>query len=441
MGTQTTEAPVRVSRVPESAIRGIPERKPPLPRALSVVLLLVVVGACIGVVRLLRRPSDHRNGARVATVVRSDFVTTLRVNGTVEAVQSFTIAAPRLSGPGMGTLIVTKLVKSGASVRKGDLLVALDPQAQEKNALDRQAEYNDLVQQIAKAKADDAAALATDCTSLAAAEHAIESALLDMRKNEILSQIDAEKNQQTLEEARARHKQLKETFDLKRRAAQAQIRVLEIQRDRAFNAMRYARKNTERLSIRSPIDGVVVLNSIWKGGQMGETQEGDEVRPGNPILQVVNSAAMQIRSRVNQADINQLREGQPVRIALDAYPGLVLSGRLENIASVGKTSSLNEKVRSYIVLFSIHGADPRLMPDLSAGVDVELQRLPNVLVVPRDALVQDGQEYIVQADSGSGYSRRSVKIQQLGDVDAVVASGIAEGTHLLRNPGGTGGQP
>jgi multidrug efflux pump subunit AcrA (membrane-fusion protein) len=215
---------------------------------------------------------------------------------------------------------------------------------------------------------------------------------------------------------------------------------LEIQRDRASNAMRYARKNTQRFSIRSPIDGVVVLNSVWKGGQMGETQEGDEVRPGNPILQVVNSAAMQVRSRVNQADINQLREGLPVRIGLDAYPGLSFNGRLEAIASVGKTSSLNEKVRSYIVLFTIRGADPRLMPDLSASVDVELHRLPNVLVVPRDALVQDGQEYIVWADSAKGYSRRSVKIQQLGDVD-VVTSDLAEGVHLLRNPGRSGGQP
>ena len=41
--------------------------------------------------------------------------------------------------------------------------------------------------------------------------------------------------------------------------------------------MEYARKNTGRLEIHAPIDGVVVLTSMWKGGQFGEAQEGDEI--------------------------------------------------------------------------------------------------------------------------------------------------------------------
>src|SRR5579864_1429777 len=137
--------------------------------------------------------------------------------------------------------------------------------------------------------------------------------------------------------------------------------------------MEYARKNTGRLEIHAPIDGVVVLNSIWKGGQFGEVQEGDEVRAGVPFMQIVNPGAMQVRARVNQADVSLMKVGQRVQIGLDAYPDLTFGGRLDRIAAIGVSSSLSDRVRTFNVLFSIAGYDARLMPDLSASLDVELE--------------------------------------------------------------------
>src|SRR6267143_1544524 len=65
----------------------------------------------------------------------------------------------------------------------------------------------------------------------------------DFLRNVILSKIQAEENVEALDEAKARLKQLRETFDLKRKAEQADLRVLEIQRDRALNAMSHAQSN------------------------------------------------------------------------------------------------------------------------------------------------------------------------------------------------------
>ena len=49
---------------------------------------------------------------------------------TVEAVESTTVAAPRLSGPSSTSLVITRLVKAGTIVRPGDVLVEFDRQAQ-----------------------------------------------------------------------------------------------------------------------------------------------------------------------------------------------------------------------------------------------------------------------------------------------------------------------
>jgi multidrug efflux pump subunit AcrA (membrane-fusion protein) len=207
------------------------------------------------------------------------------------------------------------------------------------------------------------------------------------------------------------------------------VKSLEIQRDRARDAMEYARKNTARLEIHAPIDGIVVLNSIWKGGQMGEVQEGDEVRAGIPFMQIVNPGAMQVRSRVNQADVSRLRVGQPVRIGLDAYPDLSFNGKVDRIAAIGVTSGLNDKVRSFNVLFSIAGYDARLMPDLSASLDVELHRTPGTLTVPRDAIITSGDEHYLMVRDGAGFSRKPVQLGEQNDSEVAV-SGIDAGTQI-----------
>src|SRR5206468_7849569 len=96
------------------------------------------------------------NSTSLATVERRDFVHSLRLHGTVEATQSYSVLVPSLSGATMDTLIVTRLVPSGTTVKQGDLLVEFDRQAQMKNFLDKQAEYRDFEEQIKKKQAEQA---------------------------------------------------------------------------------------------------------------------------------------------------------------------------------------------------------------------------------------------------------------------------------------------
>ena len=371
---------------------------------------------------------------RTALVEQKDFVLGVRVHGIVEAVESHTIAAPRLSGQGLNTLIITRLVKNGSAVHQGDVLVEFDRQAQLKNVLDKEAEYKGLVAQISKKEAEQAAALAADETELKKAEDALKTAELEVKKNEIVSRIDAEKNLENLEQAKATFQQLSQTFALKRQAAKAELRILEIQRDRALTAMKWAQANTQKMLVRASMDGVAVINSMWKGGSMSDVQEGDEVRAGFPFMQVVNPARMHVRARVNQADIEQLRHGQSVHIGLDAYPELSFAGKIESIAAVAQTSAFSGKTRNLIVIFSINGTDPKLLPDLSAAVDIEVGREPNALVAPRDAVMAENGKKFVVAKNGGGYEKREVKLGPANDAEQVIVSGVEKGAVVLRNP-------
>jgi len=418
----------------------VPETAPEPPQKRRRLLIIAAVVVALAVIVVVARKSAGSRSAgsaqatRTALVEQKDFVSKVRVHGIVEAVESHTIAAPRLSGQGLNTLIITRLVKNGSAVHQGDVLVEFDRQAQLKNVLDKEAEYKGLVAQIAKKEAEQAAARAADETELKKAEDALKTAELEVKKNEIVSRIDAEKNMQDLEQARATFQQLTQTFDLKRLAAKAEKRILEIQRDRALTAMKWAQSNTEKMLVHASMDGVAVINSMWKGGSMSDVQEGDEVRAGFPFMQVVNPARMQIRAKVNQADIEELRQSQSVRIRLDAYPELDFGGRVESIAAVAQTSTFSGKARTVVVLFTINGTDPKLMPDLSASVDIEVERQPNALVAPRDTVMRENGKNFVMVKSGSGYDKREVKLGAANDAEQVIASGVQKGAELLRNP-------
>jgi multidrug efflux pump subunit AcrA (membrane-fusion protein) len=107
---------------------------------------------------------------------------------------------------------------------------------------------------------------------------------------------------------------------------------------------------------------------------MGEVQEGDQVRPGVPFMQVVNPATMQVRVLANQQDFPKLEVGQTAKVRMDAYPEMVFPAKLDQVAPIGESGDFSNKIRSFVVIVSIQGNDPKLMPDLSAAVDVDVAK-------------------------------------------------------------------
>jgi HlyD family secretion protein len=403
---------------------------------------LILTGALLVGLVFTSWPRGHNDGGAgpTATVERRDFVRTLRIHGVIEAIKFHAVAAPRLSGQGGTPMVITRLIPAGTRVQPGDLLAEFDRQVQTKNYLDREAEYRDRVEQIRKRKAEQTAASVGDARELKEAENAVEKAALDVRRNEILSKIDAEKNNQSLQEARARLEQVRKTIRLRQSAVEAEVRILEIQRDRAHGAMRHAQQNSERMVIRSPLAGLVVLNTIFKSNGPGEVQEGDEVRPGVPFLQVVDPQAMQVRARVNQVDALHLKVGQKTTVRLDAYPDLAFPGQVRQVAAIALGGSFSDKIRTFPVVFTIEGSDPRTMPDLSAAVDVELERVAGALVAPRDAVTDESGQHFVRIKSASGFAKTPVTLGLVSEHEAVIESGVREGAALLRGrPAAEGG--
>src|SRR5216683_2799869 len=394
-------------------------------------LLLLIMTAFLFLHFRQGRPSADRTES-VVKVERKSLAQTLRLNGTTQASRSFVVLAPRLEGAQVGSMVITKLAPAGTHVNKGDILVEFDPQAQTKDYLDKKSTYENLVGQVAQKEAEENIARAKDDTAMKQAEDEFKRAQLEIQRNEIVSRIDAEKNQEALDEAQTTLKQLTETYQLKRAAAAATIRIQVIQRDRALDAMHYAQGNAEKMVVHSPMPGVVVYNTIWLGGRMGTVQQGDQVRPGVPFLQVVDPSQMEVRVQLNQVDLLKVHPSQQAEMHLDAYPGMTLPATLEELSPLGHTGQFTEAVRSFTARFSVQGTDSRLLPDLSAALDLDLGSQKNVLVVPWQSIGNEAERPFVWLKTTGSFSKRTVQMGPRNDLEAVVVSGLKEGDIVRR---------
>ncbi len=296
----------------------------------------------------------------------------IRFAGTLEAVRSRTIVAPRLATSGQfAPMTITTLAKPGTRVKAGDILLEFDSQDQLRFASDKRAELVDLDSQIQRKHADQTAEEEKDRTATVAAQNDIERAKLAVATNELIARVEAEKNALSLQMNQAKLEQLQVTAQLKREAAAADLRILQIRRERSERALRYAEENATKMQVRAPFAGLVVVKMTYKPGSQGQVEilEGDSAQPGMPIIDLVDTSAMQVRARVNQADGEIVRVGMPATIRLDGFPELSFKGRVEQVTPLA-TMGVSSSVRLFVAVVSIDGSHPQLLPDLTASVEV-----------------------------------------------------------------------
>src|SRR5213595_2016012 len=99
---------------------------------------------------------------------------------------------------------------------------------------------------------------------------------------------------------------------------------------------------------------------------------------------------MEVRVQLNQVDLLKVHPGQQAQMHLDAYPGMTLPAILEDLSPLGHTGQFTEAVRSFTARFSVQGTDARLLPDLSAALDLDLGSQKNVLVIPWQSIGFEG---------------------------------------------------
>ena len=203
--------------------------------AVAGVVITVLVLASIS---LASRQFKPRQAEIPTTLVqRGDVEINVITPGEFRAPHSAMLVAPQVNG----TLQIVSMLATGTHVKTGDIVIEFDPSEQEYNYEQADSQFRQAEQEIVKAKADAAVQSAQDQTALLKARFDVRRAELEVQRNELLSQIDAKKNDLALEEAKRRLAQLEGDVKSRVIAGQASLNVVEARRDAAKLAMQVAK--------------------------------------------------------------------------------------------------------------------------------------------------------------------------------------------------------
>ena len=378
-------------------------------------------------------------GGPLTAVVRSGTLSrTIRVTGTVAAAESAVLRAPYLHGnrsrgsPSDFNLELMQLIEPGRSVREGDVVAVFDNENM-RNRLDNdEADVAEAQGAVSRLRADQQARYEAHEQKIRVARAAVDSAILDLKTARVRSQIDAQKIALTLEEARATLEALKvQSVHLKASQA-AQLRSAELELERATVDARRARSNLERLTVRAPMDGLVVAEQVYRNGQFAQIRQGDQLRPGQPYVRIADLGRMAVEATVNQVDATDLRTGQPVTVRFDAFPDLALAGRVDRVGAMARSGGSRAGYVADIPLtIMLAQTDPRVLPDLTASGDIQVATADST-ILPRQAVFDERTAFVRTA---VGWERRELEVELTDHLEAAVKSGVLPGeTVALERP-------
>jgi multidrug resistance efflux pump len=406
-------------------------------KAITWAVVAIVLCALVGVVAAMRRTAPAAAGDNIPTtlVKRGDLDMQVYATGELRASHSQILTAPPIGG---GALQITHLLHTGATVKKGDLVMEFDPSEQHYKLDQNRSELLQAEQEITKAKADAAVVAAQDKVALLKARFDVRRAELDVQKNELMSTIDAKKNDLALEQAKRVLAELEQ--DIKSRSAsnQATISLAEEKRNKAKLAMDQAQGNIDKMRVTSPMDGLVSLEKnegaaggfFFSGMSLPEYREGDQVEPGRSVGQVIDPKEMELAAKVGELDRNNIKEGQSVDIHLDALPDTTFHGTIKTVGGSNTRRFWDDDTSTkFEVTITLANTDVRLRPGLTAQIVIHGDPQKGVLYAPRQALFLKESKRVVYVRHGNSFDAREVKIQAENESRAAI-EGIGAGTEI-----------
>ena len=416
-----------------------PKAVPPAPPARTpgkawiwLIGIVLIGGLAYWELKSNRNQPATQETVRTTRVTRGPLTKILRVAGVTGAHNFTQVVAPIMRGGNEGRgLVLMKLVPSGAHVKKGDLIAQIDGQAYRDHIDDLTALISQADADVKKRKAEHAIEMENLQQMIRAASAAVEKAKLDRGATEIRSVIDQEILQLAVDEAEAQYKQQQGDVATTRQKQAAEIRILEYTRDRHKRHHDRHEHDWEKLTIYASMGGLAVMQSIWRGGEMGQVKEGDQVYPGQPFMKIVDTSSMQLEGNVNQVESEGIRLGQTAALSFDAFPGMQMKGKVVSVGALGVAGwQQNYYLRQIPVRIAIEGQDPRLIPDLSASGDVLLERKEDAVIAPLEAITAENGKTMAYVRDGSGFTAREVQLGERNNNHVAVLAGLNAGDEI-----------
>jgi HlyD family secretion protein len=399
-------------------------------KAMAIVFLVLAgSGVVLGAVRLGKRSPT----VLTYEVKRGEFLDSLQFRGEVKAMKSVTISAPAQAGD----MQIVKVSPEGTVVKPGDVVVEFDKTKTEQDLAQYKSALKSADAGIDQARAQARLAEEEDKTAVSKARYDVDAAKLEASKQEIVSKIEgAEANLKLADAEQAlREAETKQKSD--QALNQATIESTEQASKKAKFDVTRAEHSLEEMILRAPSPGTISLLQHWTGSGQAPYRPGDRAWPGAAIAELPDATTLRISARVDETERGRLAAKQSVNVQLNAIPDRQFTGHIERIGEIASMdfSSGWPITRNFILEIVLDQTDARFKPGISGQVTVIVDRVPDAITIPAQAMFQKSGQNVVYVWRGTEFEERAIDVGRKSGDKIMVARGVNAGEQVaLKDP-------
>jgi hypothetical protein len=193
-----------------------------------------------------------------------------------------------------------------------------------------------------------------------------------------------------------------------------------------------SKSQLEKLTLRAPVDGIMVYVTNWWGEKV---KEGDQKWPNEPIAEIPDLSVMQVSLKLGETEAQKCKEGQKAVITIHSMQGLTLNGTVSKVNKVAKPISRGSKIKRVEVLVELDSNAVSLSTGISAKGEIIIEEMHNVFAIPHDCLFEKDSLKIVYIYENGNYNPYNVVVEQQDDDFAFVSADMEDGSSLaLKEP-------
>jgi multidrug efflux pump subunit AcrA (membrane-fusion protein) len=381
-----------------------------------------------------------RSTPRVPTaqVVRGEYADVLEIRGDIRPVRSTYVMAPSNAGE----LLILKIAKNGTAVKAGEVVAEFDAINIRRTIQEKQSDLRSAMAERDQAKAQAAITLEEKAAAVRRARFDLQRAELAVVDDvTIYSTIQTARAklavadaQQRLSEAEAAEASTRAGIDADFAARERRIEKTQADLHRAENSVK-------ALYVTAPADGTVsVLPNYRSSTPMGTPQEyrpGDRAYPGAMILELPDLSSVYLVARIEEADRGQLKTTQSAIVRADAVPDRDYHATVTDISLLARVDFMGgwPPAKLFDLKVTLKDPDERLRAGMSAAARITVGRIPDVLLVPAEAVFNVGGRTVVYRAARRGFDIVPVEVIRHGRGQAAIRGDVAEGARVaIKSP-------
>ncbi len=364
-------------------------------------------------------------------IEETPFRVRVTAEGNLAAVNNTQLTAPMK--PHM-PFTLSWIVDDGSLVSEGDVVARFDASQLEKDHDDGLTDQRISDHKISSAETDREVNLGKLEIDVDVAAHELEVAkefqstdTMVYSKMEIVeAQIDTE-----LAETRAGH--ARESQDIQDQLSEAEVELLTIDRRKADIKVSQAEEGLAALEVRSPHEGLVILERDWRGNPK---RVGDAIWPGRALAKIPDLSEMQAEVFVLEADAGDLADGQSATVWLEASPELGYAAIVEKIDPMAGRRNRRVPVQYFRTVLALEHTDTLTMkPGARVRSEIIIADLDSAITVPRQSVCSVDGSPVVYRWTRRGFEVREVELGPAAMGRVVISSGLKSGDVIaLRDP-------